>query len=422
MPSKSQGALCTKERTLAFGLWFVVLFAARAGAQTVGEVLPPWTPGTLDIHQISTGRGNSALFILPDGTTMLVDAGAQVGKSARWAAARPDESRTPGQWIVRYVNHMLGHEPAPRLDYIFLTHFHSDHMGQVAADSKTSQSGAYKLSGITEVGDSIPIRKILDRGWPDYQYPAPLEDPMVKNYRAFLKWQSEHNSMRVERIQPGRNDQIILTRLPKQYPNFELRIIMANGEVWTGVGSATRQHIPELKDLPLADRPTENMCSAGFRLSYGKFDYFSGGDIPGIPYEGFPLWHDIETPVAQVVGPVEASVLNHHGYIDSMNAFFIGALRPRVWILSVWDSAHPTARVYHRLQNTRLYPGPRDIFANNMHEANRIVISGLERITSSRGHIVVRTAPGGDSYKVMILDDSAESYRVTAVHGPYQSR
>ncbi|MEP6494314.1 MAG: hypothetical protein ABJF01_16645 [bacterium] len=30
----------------------------------------------MDIHQISTGRGNSALFIFPDGTTLLVDAGA----------------------------------------------------------------------------------------------------------------------------------------------------------------------------------------------------------------------------------------------------------------------------------------------------------------------------------------------------------
>jgi hypothetical protein len=42
----------------------------------IGAPLSAWTPGTLDIHQIATGRGNSALIIMPDGTTLLVDAGA----------------------------------------------------------------------------------------------------------------------------------------------------------------------------------------------------------------------------------------------------------------------------------------------------------------------------------------------------------
>ena len=51
-------------------LWLAPM-ALRLAAQT-GTPLPAWTPGTLDIHQISTGLGNAALFILPDGTTMLV--------------------------------------------------------------------------------------------------------------------------------------------------------------------------------------------------------------------------------------------------------------------------------------------------------------------------------------------------------------
>ena len=421
MLSKSKNAVCVR-RLYIFFLLLIVLCVTQARAQVVGEVLPPWTPGTMDIHQISTGRGNSALFIFPDGTTMLVDAGAQAGSNARWVAPRPNDSHTPGEWIVRYVRQMLRHDSSPRLDYVLLTHFHSDHMGQVSENAKLSKSGQYKLTGVTEVGENISIGKLMDRGWPDYQYPAPLADQMVKNYRAFVKLQSEQNDMRVERFKPGRNDQILLLRASKQYPSFEVRNIMANGEVWTGVGTATRQHFPVLKDVPPEDRPSENMCSAGLHLSYGKFDYFTGGDIPGIPYEGFPLWHDVETPVAQAVGPVEACILNHHGYIDSENAFFVGTLRPRVWILNVWDSAHPTARVYSRLQSTRIYPGPRDIFATNMHDANRLVVVGLDKLASARGHIVIRVAPGGDTYKVVILDDSAESYRVTAVHGPYESR
>ena len=34
-----------------------LLAAAPLAAQTAGQPLPKWTPGTLDIHQINTGRG-----------------------------------------------------------------------------------------------------------------------------------------------------------------------------------------------------------------------------------------------------------------------------------------------------------------------------------------------------------------------------
>ena len=37
--------------------------------------LPEWEEGILDIHHISTGRGDATYFIFPDGTAMLLDAG-----------------------------------------------------------------------------------------------------------------------------------------------------------------------------------------------------------------------------------------------------------------------------------------------------------------------------------------------------------
>ena len=400
-----------------------MLIAGGARAQAVGEVLPAWTPGTLDIHQISTGRGNAAFFILPDGTTMLVDAGELGGNRSRprLAPARPDDSPPAGEWLTRYIRRAYQHGSSPRIDYALLTHFHGDHMGAVSDDLEMSESGSYRLTGITRVGEEIPIRKMLDHGWPDYSYPSPHDNANVKNYRAFLEWQMRNNGLVPERFQPGRNDQIVLVDSPEKYPSFEVRNIMANGEIWTGVGSTTRHHFPSLSAANTV-RPTENMSSLGLRLSYGSFDYFTGGDIPGIVLEGQPGWYDVETPVAQAVGPVEVSVLNHHGYMDSMNATFVATLRPRVWILPVWDSAHPTHRASYRLQSTFLYPGPRDMFATNMHEANRVVVVGLDRLKSDRGHIVVRVTPGGERYHVIIVDDSAETHKVTAIHGPYESR
>jgi hypothetical protein len=164
------------------------------------------------------------------------------------------------------------------------------------------------------------------------------------------------------------------------------------------------------------------MCSQSIKISYGAFDYYSGGDIPGRPRPGYPAWHDVETAVATAVGPVEAAVVNHHGNRDSTNPFLVSTLRPRVWIIPVWSSDHPGHDVLDRMYSTRLYPGARDVVATNMIEANKIVIGPLlDRLASSQGHIVIRVAPGGATYSIIILDDSAETFKVTKVFGPFAS-
>jgi hypothetical protein len=145
--------------------------------------------------------------------------------------------------------------------------------------------------------------------------------------------------------------------------------------------------------------------------------------MPGTPRPGFPAWQDVETPVARAVGPVDVAILDHHGNRDSTNAFLVATLRPRAWVIPVWSSDHPGHDVLDRMYSTRLYAGPRDVFATNMLEANRLVIGPLlDRLLSAQGHIVVRVAPGGASYQVIILDDAGETYAVKAVHGPYESR
>jgi len=389
-------------RRTTYGALGAMLAAASLSAQVVGRPLPKWTPGTLDIHQINTGRGNAALLILPDGTSLLLDAGDGGNPPPRGTPPRPDGSRSPGEWIARYARAM----GVSTLDYGYITHFHDDH-----------------LSAMVDVAARIPIRRMFDRGWPDYSYPAPdhpeLRSPAFLHYREFLA----KGTTTAERLHPGRNDQIVLVKDARSYPQFEVRAVAANGEVWTGTGTETRPQFPALDGVPREDWPTENMCSLAIRLRYGAFDYFSGGDMPGNPRPGYPAWQDVETPVARAVGPVDVALLDHHGNRDSTNAFLVSTLRPRVWIIPVWSADHPGHDVLDRMYSPRLYPGPRDVFATNMLEANRLVIGPLlDRLLSAQGHIVVRVAPGGASYQVIILDDAVESYAVKAVHGPYASR
>ncbi len=405
-------------------LWTALLALAATplrAADTVNQEIAPWEPGTMDIHQVSTGRGNAGLYIFPDGTTLLVDAGEIERKTPKHTPDRPDGSRPAGEWIVRYIRHALRHDPKPALDYALLTHFHEDHMGGVTNTQPLAASGAYRLTGITWVGDQLRIGKMIDRNWPSYDYPTPLESPVILNYRAFVKWQAEHNGVKPERFAPGRNDQIVLCRDPKKYPAFELRNVGANGEIWTGQGTATEHRIPSLDTLQPKRLPDENVYSISFVLRYGGFRFFNGGDQPGLRPKQ-PDWYDIETPVAKVVGPVDAAILDHHGYVDTMNEFFVSTLRARVWTVSVWDAHHPTPGVWERLFSEKLYPGPRDVFAPDEHAQAREDIKASDRMASGHGHIVIRVAPGGSEFRVVIVDDTSESHRVTKVFGPFKSK
>ena len=400
--------------------------------QRTGETLTPWIFGMMDIHHINTGRGDASFMIFPDGTTMLFDVGAQDPtdervNSPRNTPAVPNEDRLPGEWVARYVQHVHpdGNDGSQvSVDYTVLSHFHDDHIGDLSTVSPPSLLGNYSLTGITEAGEYLRLRKIIDRGFPDYDYPVPmLSHPTMSNYKAFLDWQVKHNGAIVEQFKAGRNDQILLAREPRRYPTFEVRNVVSNGEVWTGVASNTRSIFPPIEHLDPTQYPSENMCSIGLRISYGKFDYFNGGDITGVLEFDSPIWFDVETPVAQVVGPVEVNVLDHHGNRSSVNEYFLRALRPRVHIIPVWSSDHPGFGVLKRILSEKLYPGPRDVFATSMLEPNRLVIGDmLNRLASNRGHILVRVEPGGEWYRVIVLDDSAETFAVTGVFGPYESR
>ena len=387
------------------------------------EILPPWTPGTLDIHQINTGRGDSAYLILPDGTTLLIDAGdGGPAGPPRFTAALPNASRAPGEWIARYIRRVTPGS-IEALDHAYLSHFHGDHMGQWRANLPDSKLGTYKLTGITELAEHLPFKRLCDRGWPGYDWPAPMEDdPQIRNYRAFVAWQMQHRGLKVERFAAGRNDQFKLLREPGRYPNFSIRNVAVNGEVWTGVGDNTVLTYPPLASLKPADYPRENPSSAAIKLSYGKFDYFHGGDLSASEIAAEP-WRDMETPVAKAIGPVDVIKLNHHGNGDGTTEFFLRHVRPRVFVIPVWSSDHPGQRVLQRLYSEQIYPGPRDGFAIGMLQANKDVIGPLlGRLKSDQGHVLVRVEPGGARYSVLILEDSDESNTVKAKFGPYESR
>jgi len=400
--------------------------AAAGGKVETGQPLPGWTPGVLDIHHVNTGRGEAQLLVLPDGTSVLVDASGKTVESPPFSLpTKPDASRPPGEWVARYVRRVLP-RGADAIDYAVISHFHGDHMGAIVHDSPASASGAYRLSGITEVAEHIPVATIIDRGWPDYAWPAPIRNATMENYRRFLAWQVAHRGLRVERFAPGRRDQIVPRHAPGDWPAFEIRNLYANGVVWTGLGDATRTLFPPLDGLAPADRPGENALSIAFRVSYGRFDYFTGGDLSSIDGETTfapPPWKGVETAVGQASGPVDAMKANHHGSWDANAIPFLAALRPRVIVVPARAEGHPAVNTWRRMDSQRVWPGERDIFVTNTSEATLRTTYGLgDRARGTQGHVVIRVAPGGESYHVFVLDDGDERMTVKTASGPYPSR
>jgi beta-lactamase superfamily II metal-dependent hydrolase len=391
--------------------------SARA-AEAAGSTLPPWQPGMLDIHHISTGRGNAALFICPDGTSIMVDAGAIYETLEYTIAPKPDASRRPGEWLGRYVRRHLTAAGRNEIDYFVLTHFHTDHMGAMAPDLPLASDGTYRLTGVADVAEIVPIRRYIDRDYPGYTYPAPLNDPHQQNYRAFIAAQRRRGTT-VEKFKPGSQRQIRLLRRPSAYPNFEIRNLAANGEVWTGVADGTRRLFPDSAVLRREDYPSENMCSLAMRLSYGAFDYYTGGDLTCSDNYGDDPWRDIETPVARVAGAVDVAVVNHHGYADACGPDFVRALRPRAFVIEAWDSAHPVVSTLGNMTSRRLYPAERDIYATAMKAENRIANRAVAGMRSENGHVIVRVSPGGRSFAVVVTDNTDEKDRVTASYGPF---
>src|SRR5699024_7318208 len=210
---------------------------------------------------------------------------------------RPNNTKSSGQWISTYIRNTMQKFQEVKLDYIMLSHFHPDHMGGYSDDLPLSQNGDYRLSGVTEVGDEIPFDHVVDRNWPDYDYPVPLNSSRMNNYNKFLNWHIENRGATVESFNTGAKDQIVLKKSPEKYPGFEIRNIASNGKVWTGEGNDYKNTFPALDNLVQSEYPSENDCSIAFRLSYGEFDYFSGGDL-NFQAEDKAPWQDIEAAVA----------------------------------------------------------------------------------------------------------------------------
>lgn len=96
------------------------------------------------------------------------------------------------------MKHFMSQLPdKDNLDYAMITHFHNDHMGTVK-DMIPGNNG-YGLSGITLVGERIHFNKLVDRGWPNYDFPSKekvlhANKGFMPEYIRFAQYSANHGT------------------------------------------------------------------------------------------------------------------------------------------------------------------------------------------------------------------------------------
>jgi len=407
------------KKTFTFILMLGVLFV-YSQENINSDTSLKWQEGYLDIHFIHNGRGNASFMVFPDGTSLLYDAGdSKKGTKNPNYPPFSQKNISAGERVVNYIKHF---SPTDTLDYALISHFHNDHYGTIKKNTITSKNGAYKLSGITEVGDMLPIRILIDRAYPNYNYPYDLRTPKGKenktmiNYLKFIIHHQKESGMIVEQLVPGTNKQIIPLNQPQKFKKFEVRNIKVNDLIWTGKNEGIGKYQFEPPLVNHKGYYNENPLSLALKITYGKFDYYVGGDIPGV--NKYPDY-DIETPVANIIGSVDALTLDHHGYKDATNAYFLSRTKPQVIAHQSLHDPHFDENVQRNLRKSKAH-----VFSPYVSDKIKKWYGRQMKKTykSTRGHFFIRVYPNGDTFDVFVLDEKADGYILKQKFGPYKSR
>lgn len=166
----------------------------------------------LDLHHISTGKGNCTFVKAPDGTTLMIDAGATFRTAAR---QYPNSDRTVGAWIADYVLAWKARERVSTLSSLRTST--GIIWASPARGALLLRMALGCLPASVKSPRSCPVGQILDRGWPEYNLPAPDRSKALQNYRAFLKTFTTKGG-RAQQIRPAVSPKCHSCMLPRVTP------------------------------------------------------------------------------------------------------------------------------------------------------------------------------------------------------------
>lgn len=340
--------------------------------KAVGIVLICWLPllicgqtPTIEIHQIDIGTGDATLIKINSTTglkTILIDAG----------------SKDLASTVIAYLQKELG--LTQYIDYVIASHYHEDHIGGLVGTKKKSHTNCFVNLGVLDDSTPVHVFAVLDKG------SAPPV-PTTKVYKDYVTL-SGNRRVLTGSIYSGRN---VITPPPHAIPPplpdsnqrlalggyinlgmdsnnvpIRLRCVAADARVYKPGGTPQYIDVADSNGVSRITPPKgmENANNWGLAwvLEYGKFRYFTGGDIGG---KNTRNYLDIETPLSSTLpliynntttfkGHICAFKINHHGSEHSSNRAFLDTLKSTfISISSGFRHEHPTESALGRIQNSR---------------------------------------------------------------------
>jgi beta-lactamase superfamily II metal-dependent hydrolase len=234
------------------------------------------------IYSIDVEGGQSTLIVSPAGASLLVDTGwpSRDGRYAdRILAAMKDAGIT-------------------RIDHVFITHFHVDHVG-----------------GVPELVKRVEVGEFLDHG------PNREDSDITRHdFAAYLK-AIEGKPRRI--VHPGDTIRI---------PGLSVVVLAADGEHIAkvpGFNPTPNSYCASERQWP--DDPSENARSAGILVTFGKFRFLDLGDLTGAKEVALVCPNN-------PIPPIDLYLVDHHGMNLSNSRALVDAIHPRVAIMN--NGAH----------------------------------------------------------------------------------
>lgn len=387
--------------------------------ELIGKTLPAWSEGCLDIHLINTGRGECNFYILPDGTTLLIDAGElPLTYGDGPCPQRPSSVIRPYETYARYIKHFMP-QGKSAIDYCAPSHFHIDHIGTPTAATETApaEAGGYRKSGLLALYDLVPYVHVIDNAYPGYKEddvtPA-LDGELAQDWGKFVTWGVQAGKFTGARFTPG-TEQIVLLNNKDAYSNFRVFNICANGFVWMKDAQG-KGYVGGSK----SDKGNPSCC--GIHITYGKFDHVACGDLTSTSQNLFANYY--RDFIGN--GKLDSFKTHHHFGANSWGSKMREyGFNPRVVLNHSMYKGQPNPEMLDNIFNQKNnFPfWVKDFFTTNGHsEAVAQYAELYNKLAGYNGHIVLRVDKGGDKFHVYMLDDSNFEYKVKSIHGPYSSK
>lgn len=388
---------------------------ALADAGEIGRRLPRWREGEMELHFIYTGRGENMFYVFPDGTTLVNDVGDYWRENERaeipWL---PRADLLGGECVARYVK---GVWDRPYVDYLTLSHWHSDHGGDPTYGSRKAADGR-EVCGIALFDEFIRVNRFYDHQYPNRgQYSGGDIDT-----RKMIERWVEAKGIRQEPFRVGALNQIRLMNdaTGKYRDSFSVRNVCANGVCWTGKGEETRDYGEIHARVTKRELiPNQNTLSMGYLVRYGRFSYWTGGDVSGFLKDEAGKDFNFEAVVGKAVGRVSVCKTNHHAWKDAMVEEFVREVQAAAYVTALWCPRHIQDCNMRHMSSRSLYPGERKVFVNFMPEWPRKEWPDAgwwkDLNPAPAGHVVVKVPEGGETFKVYVVDAADESMTVTGV-------